>query len=56
MNPNPTAFSRRAFLKNTNVAVQARRPIEWDAAAMRVGNFPEADQYLTKSYRPGFGV
>ncbi len=40
----------------SNVAVRAGRPLEWDAAAMRVGNLPEANQYLTKNYRPGFGV
>ncbi len=40
----------------SNVAVRARRPIEWDAAAMKVTNLPSANQYLTKEYRPGFGV
>jgi predicted dehydrogenase len=40
----------------SNVAVRARRPIEWDSAAMRVTNLPEANQYLTTEYRPGFGV
>ena len=40
----------------SNVAVRARRPIDWDAAAMKVTNLPYANQYLTKEYRPGFGV
>jgi predicted dehydrogenase len=40
----------------SNVAVRAGRPIEWDAANMRVTNFADANQYLTKTYRPGFGV
>src|SRR5581483_3537647 len=40
----------------SNVAVRARRPIEWDAAAMKITNLPEANQYLAKTYRPGFGV
>jgi hypothetical protein len=40
----------------SNVAVRARRPIEWDSAAMKVTNLPEANQYVTKQYRPGFGV
>ncbi len=40
----------------SNVAVRARRAIEWDAAAMKVTNLPYANEYLTKSYRPGFGV
>jgi predicted dehydrogenase len=40
----------------SNLAVRARRPIEWDAAAMKVTNRAEANQYVTKEYRPGFGV
>jgi predicted dehydrogenase len=40
----------------SNVAVRARRPLVWDSAAMRVTNLPEANQYLTTAYRPGFGV
>lgn len=40
----------------SNVAVRARRPIEYDAAAMKITNLPEANQYLTKTYRPGHGV
>jgi len=40
----------------SNVAIRARRRIEWDAAAMKVTNLPEANQFVTKSYRPGFGV
>jgi predicted dehydrogenase len=40
----------------SNVAVRARRPIEWDAAAMQVTNLPEANQFITKEYRRGFGV
>jgi predicted dehydrogenase len=40
----------------SNVAVRARRRLEYDAAAMKFTNLPQADQYLTKSYRAGFGV
>jgi predicted dehydrogenase len=40
----------------SNVAVRARRSLEWDSAAMKVTNMPEANQYLAKQYRPGFGV
>jgi predicted dehydrogenase len=40
----------------SNLAIRARRPIEWDAAAMRITNFPDANRYLTFAYRPGFGV
>lgn len=40
----------------SNVALRARRRIEWDPAAMKVTNLPAANQFLAKSYRPGFGV
>jgi predicted dehydrogenase len=39
-----------------DLALRARRPIEWDAAAMKVTNLPAANRYLERSYRPGFGV
>ncbi len=38
------------------VAVRARRKILWDSAAMKVTNLPEANQWVSKLYRPGFGV
>jgi hypothetical protein len=37
-----------------NVAVRARRAIEWDRVAMSVTNFQEGNKYLTKEYRAGF--
>jgi len=40
----------------SNVAIRARRKIEWDSAALKITNLPEANQYLTESFRPGFGV
>lgn len=40
----------------SNVAVRARRRIEWDSAAMKVTNFPAANAFVTKEYRGGFGV
>lgn len=40
----------------SNVAVRARRRIEWDSAAMKVTNLPAANEFITKQYRPGFGV
>ena len=40
----------------SNVAVRAGRPLEWDAKNMQITNFAEANQYLRKQYRPGFGV
>jgi predicted dehydrogenase len=39
-----------------NVALRANRRIEWDSAAMRVTNLASANEFLTKHYRPGFGV
>jgi predicted dehydrogenase len=38
------------------LATRTRRAIEWDAVAMQVTNLAEANQYLTKTYRPGHGV
>jgi predicted dehydrogenase len=40
----------------SNVAVRARRRIDWDSAAMKVTNLPAANEFVTKQYRPGFGV
>lgn len=40
----------------SNVAIRARRRIEWDAATMKITNLPAANQYVSKSYRAGFGV
>ena len=40
----------------SNVAVRARRHIEWDSAAMKVTNYPTANEFITKQYRTGFGV
>ncbi len=40
----------------SNVAVRARRRIEWDSAAQSVTNVPAANAYLTKTYRPGWVV
>jgi predicted dehydrogenase len=58
--PAGSNFEYAARLTETvllsNVAVRARRPIEWDSAAMKVTNLPDANQYVTKTYRPGFGV
>jgi predicted dehydrogenase len=40
----------------SNVAVRARRRIEWDSTAMKVTNLPAANEFVTKQYRGGFGV
>ncbi len=40
----------------SNVAVRARRRIEWDSAAMKVTNVPAANEFVAKQYRGGFGV
>jgi predicted dehydrogenase len=40
----------------SNVAIRARRRIEWDGAAQKVTNVAAANAFVTKQYRPGFGV
>jgi predicted dehydrogenase len=40
----------------SNLAVRAGRRIEWDGANQKVTNLPHANQWVTKEYRPGFGV
>jgi predicted dehydrogenase len=40
----------------SNVAVRARRRIDWDSAAMKITNLPAANEFVTKQYRGGFGV
>jgi predicted dehydrogenase len=37
-----------------NLALRLGRKIEWDAAAMRVKNCPEADALITRQYRKGW--
>ena len=37
-----------------NVALRLGRRLEWDAAAMRVTNDANAEQFLKKEYRRGF--
>jgi predicted dehydrogenase len=58
--PAGANFEYAAALTETvllsNVAIRARRPIDWDAAAMKVTNMPEANQFVSKTYRAGFGV
>lgn len=39
-----------------NLAIRTRRRLEWDSANMKVTNFPEANRFVTKDYRPGWGV
>ncbi|MEN6577859.1 MAG: Gfo/Idh/MocA family oxidoreductase [Phycisphaerales bacterium] len=39
-----------------NLAVRLQKRVEWDAAAMRSPNCPEADNYITKFYRAGFDL
>jgi predicted dehydrogenase len=39
-----------------NVAIRAGQRIEWDAAARRVTNVPEASAFLRRDYRGGWGM
>lgn len=58
--PAGSNFEYSARLTETvllgNLAIRTRRAIEWDASTMQVTNLPEANQYLTKTYRAGHGV
>ena len=38
------------------VAFRTGKKLEWDAAHMKATNCPEADQYLSRVYRKGWGV
>ncbi len=37
-----------------NVALRTSKKLEWDAAALRTSNCPEADQYIRRAYRDGW--
>ncbi|MGA2618113.1 MAG: Gfo/Idh/MocA family oxidoreductase [Thermoguttaceae bacterium] len=39
-----------------NLAARLQKRIEWDGAAMRAVNAPEADAIVRKHYRDGFGI
>ena len=39
-----------------NLALRLQKRIEWDAAAMKATNAPEADRLIHKTYRKGFGI
>ncbi len=38
-----------------NLATRLQKRIEWDSAAMRATNAPEAEALIRKQYRKGFG-
>jgi predicted dehydrogenase len=38
------------------VALKAGKKIEWDAEAMKARNCPDADQYIRRDYRRGYGI
>jgi hypothetical protein len=39
-----------------NVAYRAGRKLQWDAAAMKFPNYPEAEKYLKREYRKGWSL
>ncbi|HEY1764495.1 MAG TPA: Gfo/Idh/MocA family oxidoreductase [Opitutaceae bacterium] len=39
-----------------NIALRARRRIEWDSENLRVTNLESANAFVATQYRPGFGV
>jgi len=42
------------FILLGNVAIRTGKKLEWDGAACRVTNCPEAEQYVRKEYRAGW--
>ncbi|HVU25164.1 MAG TPA: Gfo/Idh/MocA family oxidoreductase [Opitutus sp.] len=58
--PAGSRFENSAQLTETvllsNVAIRARRALDWNTAAMQVTNLPEANRYVAEEFRPGFGV
>jgi hypothetical protein len=38
------------------VALKAGSSIEWDSAALKARNCPDADQYIRRDYRKGFSI
>jgi hypothetical protein len=38
------------------VALRAQKALDWDGAAMRASNAPEAEQYIRARYRPDWGA
>jgi hypothetical protein len=39
-----------------NLAARLQKRIQWDSAAMKATNAPEADALIRKTYRNGFGI
>ena len=39
-----------------NLALRLQKRVEWDSAAMKAPNAPEAEPLIRKTYRPGFGI
>ncbi len=39
-----------------NIALKVGRRIEWDPVGLKITNCPEANQYLKRDYRPGYGI
>lgn len=47
-------FTETILLGNVALRVGKGKKLEWDAANMRFSNSPEANQWITKEYRPGW--
>ena len=39
-----------------NVAFRVGRKLEWDAAALKATNAPEADRFIRREYRAGWNL
>ena len=48
------AGSMTAAILVGNLSIRLKKKIEWDGAAMKAKNAPEADQIIRRNYRPGW--
>jgi hypothetical protein len=39
-----------------NIALLTRKKLQWDPASLQITNVPEANAYLKRNYRDGWGV
>jgi hypothetical protein len=48
------AGAMTAAIMTGNLAIRLKKKIEWDGAAMKARNAPEADEMIHRKYRPGW--
>lgn len=58
--PSPGSFLNAAVISETvclgTVALRAGRKVVFDSANMKITNYPEANKYLVREYRPGWNL